>query len=181
MKLNLFAIVALLFTINLVTVYGYVNCKSLNDPVQKCICQVRENTSIKLTGCKSNNATVKKRNDEIMRIAKTAVEEICKAQVKSKDRNGKDCIKAFDLNQFWCRDYETCSKSCTDSITTYLDHHYSKFEEQSFFITTNSNYILFTYYIIYIRHSISHSINNKKTKDATLVVKPRSEMQHPLF
>jgi len=140
MKLNLFTLVALLFTINLVKVNGYVNCNSLSDPVQKCICQVREYTQVKLTGCQSNDPTVKKINDGVLRDVKSSVEYVCRQQVKSNDRNGRDCIKAFDLKQFWCRTGETCSKSCMDAITDYLRLNYSDFENHSFRIETNSNY-----------------------------------------
>jgi len=140
MKLNLLAIAALLFTINLVTVNGYVNCNSLSDSVQKCICQVRQYTQVKLKGCQSNNTTLKKKNDEILRMAKTTVEEICKAQVKSKDRNGKDCIKAFDKLQHHCDIGVSCAKSCTDAISIYMRGHYSNYEKQEFCIETTPEY-----------------------------------------
>jgi len=157
MKLNLFTIVALLFSISLVKVNGYVNCNNLSDPVEKCICQVRQYTSVKLENCQSNNTTIKKKNDEILRNTKIAVEEVCKKQVKSKDRNGRDCIKAFDLKQTWCSSSHTCCKSCTDAIADYLDAHYSKFEEQSFFIGANENYpikytLTYTNNLYYVDH-----------------------------
>ena len=127
MKLNLFAVVALLFTVNLVKVNGYVNCNSLSDPVQKCICQVREYTSVKLTGCQSNNATLKKKNDDILRNVKIAVEGVCQRQVKSKDRNGRDCIKAFDLKQYHGDIFITCIFFCFDFIVSYV---YSQLNDQ---------------------------------------------------